>query len=177
MATKSNEETQMVLVVENSGNIGAHGVVGTKTRINYGRHKHGDTFLMHFDDFMSQPHRYVRANVESMAEPKPSKPEAPVPEPVQAQEQLSVAEPKPTKPVLPEPAPAPSVAVEKAVLEKAATPIQDDEIEVDITILPLVQIKQLGLSAEDAEAALELEMSAKKPRQSVVDYLKSVAKQ
>jgi hypothetical protein len=105
--------------------------------------------------------------VERVQEPKPERPEAP-PQPPTAQEQTIVAEPKPTKPVVEEP-------VKDQLLEQAMTPVPDDEVEVDITLLSLTHIKRLELGPEDAEAALEQERASKKPRQSVIDYLTSVA--
>lgn len=153
---KNDAATQMVSVMENSGNMGSHGVVGIRTRINYGRHKQGDRFQMHIEDVMAQPQRYIRT--EAVAEPVPTKPE-----PV-------VSEPVPTKPE-----PVPSKPVNQDILAQAMTPIPDDEVEVDITILPLVQIKQLDLGPEDAKAALDSERSAAKPRASVIKYLEELA--
>lgn len=160
------DDNKMVAVRENSGNIGAHGVIGVRTRINYGRHKHGDVFQMHKDDVLAQPHRYSRVE-ESMAQlPQPAKPEAPV---VEAPQYVAPA-PMPVveKPVVPAP---------EELVKAAMQPVPDDEIEVDITILPLVQIKRLELDAGSAKDALELERSAPKPRKSVIEYLESLADQ
>lgn len=153
MATREVSTSKMIVVKENSGNIGAHGVVGARTRINYGRHKHGDVFEMHRDDAMAQPQRYVRMADDRVGAPAPEKPIAP-------QTVVSVA--PPVEPIKPE------------VVKKALEPIPDNEVEVDITLLPLVQIKRLELSTEDAGYALEQERASDKPRQSVINYLETV---
>jgi hypothetical protein len=154
MATKEEVSTsKMVAVRENSGNIGAHGVVGVRTRINYGRHKHGDMFEMHIDDAVSQPQRYVRMADSRLDTPVPERPIAP--------QSAEVVAP-------------PAEHIKPEVVKKALEPIPDNEVEVDITLLPLVQIKRLELSSEDAGYALEQEKASDKPRQSVINYLETV---
>jgi hypothetical protein len=68
----------------------------------------------------------------------------------------------------------PAEPIKPEVVKKALEPIPDNEVEVDITLLPLVQIKRLELSAEDAGFALEQEKASDKPRQSVINYLETV---
>lgn len=166
MAVKeSADDNKMVSVRENSGNIGAHGVIGVRTRINYGRHRHGDVFQMHKDDYVAQPHRYVRME-EVVQAPQPTRPEAPV-----------VAAPQPVAPLPVPVVEKPIVPTSEELVKVAMQPVPDDEIEVDITILPLTQIKRLELDKESATDALELERSSKKPRQSVIAYLESLTGQ
>lgn len=160
----TTSQDKMVLVLENSGNVGAHGIVGVRTRINYGRHKHGDTFKMHIDDVLAQPHRYVRIPEKQVQTTMPTKPEAPA-------SAISV-EPQ-SMPVL-ESIPHASQQQAQEILVKASEPVPDDEVEIDITIMPLIAIKKLDLSKEDAAMALESERSASKPRASVVKYLEQV---
>lgn len=175
MSVKSEEsDSKMVTVQENSGNIGSHGVVGVRTRINYGRKKHGDVFQMHVDDAMAQPQRYTRVASAPAQEPVPEKPAPPVDPRFDFAPEQEIK--KPSVPAVPPAQVAAQQAQQAAILEQAYTPIPDDEIEVDITILPLVQIKQLELGPEDAQMALELEQSAPKPRKSVLEYLQTLIK-
>lgn len=51
--------SEMVLVILNDGNLGAHRIVGASTKTDYGYRSHGDEFLVHRSDYAAFSHKMV----------------------------------------------------------------------------------------------------------------------
>ena len=89
-------DEDFVLVRYIHPNQGAHQVVGTATRIKYGRRKGGgsQSFLVHKDDVAAQPHLFQPVP-EKIEPPKPATAPPPPPKPLKAEEKK--ATPKTTR--------------------------------------------------------------------------------
>lgn len=61
-----------VLVMENSGNMGGHSVIGPITKTNYGKHKHGEVFPMNPVDQKARPSVYLLKEAADQALPQPT---------------------------------------------------------------------------------------------------------
>lgn len=144
-----------VKVKENSGNRGSHTVIGASTRINYGRKNHGQEFPMHVQDQQAQPHLYVLV----VTEVKKDMPTRPTPPP--APKQVEVVEHVIADEV-----------IEQVFAELTQEPddSKDEEFDLDISLLKLGQVKELGLSPEEADALYEEEAQGK-GRKTVLAYL------
>jgi len=151
----------MVEVRENSGNRGAHGATGVRTKHHYGRKSTGDVFMMYAQDQAAQPHLYVLTNQPVQQEipiaVRPIAPSVPITGPV-------------SKPVAPA---VPVVSVEPP--PAAVSDLDDDSYELDISMLTISQIRNLAMDAETAADAIEAEREGKN-RDNVIAYLESVAK-
>lgn len=158
----------MVMVMDNSGNVGAHGVVGASTRTKYGRKIHGQPFAMDIRDQRSQPHLYILQQVQQpmVQTPMPARPavtvSTPVPVPPAVVTTMSQLVTITTPPVSEKP--------EEAKLAAFSA----DEEGIDISLLTLQQIKMLGLDPESASEAYEAE-AMDKARKGVLQYLQGVA--
>jgi len=159
-------DTGMVMVIESSGNMGGHHVIGAATRKRYGRFRHGDTFSIDIRDQRAQPQLYVL--VDRNVTRHVYAPERPVPPVVS----------RPT-PVVEAPVP---VSLETRVVEKVPKEGIEPSVEsysvdadgVDISLLSLRQIKGLDLDPEFAAAAYEEEVMGH-ARKTVMSYLEDLA--
>jgi len=181
-------DSNMVTVIENSGNAGSHGVIGAITRTKYGRKKHGDRFQMHIRDATAQPHMYVivegvgsgvGSDVPANIPTKPQAPvdvvvsrpqPAPVPTKPQAPVDVVASRPQPV-PIRP---PVPVLVADAEPAEETLAPYSVDADGIDIALLTLNQIKSLGLDAEEAAAAYEEEVMGQ-GRKTVLTYLEGIA--
>jgi glycosyltransferase involved in cell wall biosynthesis len=154
-----------VLVYDNSGNKGLHPVRGVKTGKQYGHKVHSEQFMMNTADQKAQPHLYVlvpsalpevKRTFERPAPPQPAP--TPPPEPAKYTEPPKQAEP--AKPVEP-------------VSNAASGNGKEEEFELDLTLLNLPQIRNLGLDKETAAVALEAEKLGSN-RRGVVKYLEDL---
>ena len=156
-----------VMVRENSGNYGAHQVVGAITRTKYGKKAHGHTFPMYISDQRAQPHLYILAAVQQPVVQQPAMP---------AQPQVVVSAPTvqpPAPVVISTPiviVPSDDIKPEEGKLEMFSA----DEEGIDIGLLTLQQIKNLGLDAEDGAEAYEAEAMGA-GRKGVLKYLQGLA--
>ena len=158
-APAANGDGGMVMVQENSGNRGNHNIVGARTRRKYGRHSHGDQFPMLAVDAQAQPKLYIIIDM-----PKPNEAQADVP-----------MIPKPVAPVA-QPAPIPAVAAQvEAKPADEPAPVVEEDLELDMALLNVTQIKNLDLDYETAQAAIEAEKAGKN-RSSVISYLRNIKK-
>ena len=163
-------DRDMVEVIENSGNHGAHTVVGVRTKKRYGRHKHGDVFHMHSADQAGQPAKYVLTRKVA---------------PTYTERAYGVGG------VLEDsgaPVSTPSMQYSPAVIPQAASVAEMPQVdatvganvdvegdfgfEVDLCTLDLQQIIHLGLDTETCAEALEVETETCN-RADVIAYLES----
>jgi hypothetical protein len=153
-------DSTRVKVIENSGNRGGHSVIGVATRTNYGKKRHGQRFMMDIRDQRAQPHLYILAPEDGK---KPTRMAArPAPPKVNR-----VTRP-PAPPVKAQPVEQPATVPE--MVEEAVYNVDRDGI--DVSVLPVRAIKELGLEGEEAADAYILEEEGR-ARKSVLAYLRS----
>lgn len=148
-----------VLVKENSGNRGAHSVIGVRTGSQYGRHSHNDEFVMSSQDQNAQPHLYL------LIGPAPSDKLIDTSQVLQPSDNVHV--PRPVSP--------PTPAVPAGIVKPApAVPPEDEGEELDISLLTLQQIKNLKLDPDTALEAIEVERLGSN-RKTVIAYLTEIS--
>ena len=202
-ATKSKEsnmvgEIALVLVEENSGNIGKHSVVGAATRHKYGMYKHKDQIHMHPRDQHAQPQLYLIITPAKIIQSgRPSAPKVAYPSRRAAKlaavetdnvetnrTALASARPAVDRMVAPSTTSLLADEFESVVNQINAAAVVEEEIEeeeveeveeveVDIFGMSLREIKGLELDTDDATDAYFVELDGKN-RSTVLKYFSSI---
>jgi hypothetical protein len=164
-----------VLVQDNSGNKGMHGVYGIKTGRNYGGKVHGEQFTMAAADQKMQPHLYILvANANATAVQRPVEKPLPPAQPVAPPPQVVMPSQPVAQPVEPIERKVPQYTQAVAAEPEPVVTTPAQEYEVDLSMFNALQIRNMGIDKETAAMAVVAEKAGLN-RPDVLMYLEKVA--